>query len=122
MSLFTNAWATVVLSVMAEGTAPLGWQWQKDGVNLADDGRRVGAHSNVFVLLNAQVPDTGSYTVLVSNALGGVSRLVAQLVVADPFITAPPADWINPPCSGGTTARFALLRPKDGRILPCLCD
>ena len=103
LSLFTNAWATVVLSVMAEGTAPLGWQWQKDGVNLADDGRRVGAHSNVFVLLNAQVPDTGSYTVLVSNALGGVSRLVAQLVVADPFITAPPADWIGSP---GSNAYF----------------
>jgi alpha-tubulin suppressor-like RCC1 family protein len=55
---------TLVLNAMVTGGTPLYYQWQFDGHNLN------GATNAFFTLTNLQSADIGSYTVLVSNALG----------------------------------------------------
>jgi parallel beta-helix repeat protein len=57
------------------GTAPLYFQWYKDGVLLAGD------NASELVISNAQASDEGFYQVLVSNALGTAVSPAATLTV-----------------------------------------
>src|SRR5438034_9397355 len=61
--------------VIASGTAPLFYQWRKDGVPIA------GATNDQIVLAHAQFSDTGSYSVVVSNAEDSVTSTDALLTV-----------------------------------------
>jgi len=67
-----------VFSVVARGTAPLGYQWCKDGSLLA------GATNDALILTNLQFSDAGQYAVTVSNAAGSVTSSNAALVVNAP--------------------------------------
>ncbi len=90
-------------SVTATGTAPLVYQWQKDGDTIS------GATASRFTLANAQASDTGSYSVVVSNALGSVTSSNALLMVSvadsPPSIVAQPQGLIR---NQGTSAGFAV--------------
>lgn len=55
------------LSVSANGTGPLTYQWRKDGVAIT------GATSSYFSKSNAQTADAGAYTVVVANAQGSAT-------------------------------------------------
>jgi len=55
---------TVILTVSATGTAPLSYQWSRDGVTLA------GQTSKTLTLTGATPADSGDYTVTVSNSSG----------------------------------------------------
>jgi formylglycine-generating enzyme required for sulfatase activity len=68
----------VVFSVMATGTGPLSFQWKKGGADIAN------ATGAVFSIPSASKADSGSYTVLVSNALGSVTSEAASLTVLKP--------------------------------------
>lgn len=75
----------VQLSVVAQGTTPFFYQWQKNGTNIP------GATSTPYTILNAQASDSGNYTVIVSNIAGVVTSAVAVLTVnLPPTITAHP--------------------------------
>jgi hypothetical protein len=52
---------TVTLSATASGSPPLHYQWQLNGTNIDY------ATNNTLVLTNAQVSDSGYYTVIVTN-------------------------------------------------------
>lgn len=65
----------VTLRVQAEGPEPITYQWQKDGVSL------IGANGANYAIVSAQVSDSGTYTVLVSNPAGTVTSEAAELVV-----------------------------------------
>jgi hypothetical protein len=67
--------ANVTFSVTATGTAPLSYQWQKDGVNL------VGATNATLILSNVSTNDSSIYDVVVSNAFGSVTSWTAPLTV-----------------------------------------
>ncbi len=54
----------VVLTVSATGTAPLSYQWSRDGIPLA------GQTSKTLTLTGATPGDSGDYTVTVSNSTG----------------------------------------------------
>ncbi|MDO8469716.1 MAG: immunoglobulin domain-containing protein [bacterium] len=69
-----SASQTAAFSVIATGTAPLSYQWKKDGVT-------VGTNSNTLSITNAQATDAGSYTVTVSNAAGSITSNAATLTV-----------------------------------------
>ena len=75
------------LSVTATGTAPLNYQWLRNGVALAS------ATSSTFSLASAQVASAGSYTVRVTNAVGSVVSNGAALVVnaVPSFVSQPRA-------------------------------
>jgi len=82
---------TASLAVRAGGSEPLGLQWFRDGVPLADAGRVSGAWTSSLSLLNSQKEDEGHYRVVVTNLYGSVTSSVAILTVIDPAILTPPA-------------------------------
>jgi len=80
-----SAGATATFSVTATGTAPLSYQWRKDGSAIS------AATASLYTLPNAQVPDAGSYSVVVSNPAGSVTSANAVLTVnVPPTISAQP--------------------------------
>ncbi len=75
--------------VTATGTAPLSYQWRKNGANVA------GATSSTLTLTGVTTNQAGSYVVLVSNTAGSVTSSPAILTVnpasVAPTITTQPA-------------------------------
>ncbi len=76
-----TAGATITFSISATGVAPLSYQWQFDGTNLLDEGNITGSTSNSLIVINVSALNTGSYTVIVSNAYGSVISAAAALTV-----------------------------------------
>ena len=70
-----SAGQTAQFSVTATGTAPLAYQWQRNGVNIA------GATAENCSVVNAQSANAGSYRVIISNAAGSVTSTAATLTV-----------------------------------------
>ena len=69
---------TVSLNVVAEGTAPLRYQWKKGDTFLENQTNAT------LVITNAQLSTSGSYSVTVSNLLSSVQSTVAQVTITDP--------------------------------------
>ena len=65
------------VSVLAAGTAPLSYQWLKDGRPLP------GATTAGLTLPAFQTADVGNYSVVVTNAAGSVTSAAAALAVAN---------------------------------------
>ncbi|MCX6924845.1 MAG: immunoglobulin domain-containing protein, partial [Verrucomicrobia bacterium] len=102
----TNIASTLAsFSVLAAGDLPLGYQWRKDGVALNEGGNVVGAHTSTLILSNVFGVDGGAYSVVISNASGTITSLVATLTVFDPFITSQPASAVK---NAGTSAAFSV--------------
>ena len=72
----------VTLKVTARGTPPLSYQWKKDGKDLKD---KPGVRSDVLILDDVTVADSGRYSVVVSNGFGSASSAEATLVVGSPY-------------------------------------
>jgi hypothetical protein len=75
------------LYVLAGGSAPLTYQWQKDGVPIS------GATRSSYLRANLQAADAGAYAVVVANAQGSVTSGSAAITVVlpvPPVITTPP--------------------------------
>ena len=75
-----NEGNSVTFSVVATGTAPLTYQWKKNGSNIS------GATGSSYTISSAKSSDAGSYTVTVSNSAGSVTSIVANLTV-NPVLT-----------------------------------
>ena len=92
-----NAVATVggtaSFSVAALGADSLSYQWQFNGTNLVDNVRVSGSRTNVLNIVGILMSDAGSYSVIVSNALGATNSQSARLDVVKP---APTLTWTNP--------------------------
>ena len=67
---------TASFSVTAIGTAPLAYQWLKDGTNVL-----AGQTNSTLTLANLALPDAGAYSVIVTNAFGSNSSSSATLTV-----------------------------------------
>ncbi len=65
----------VSFAVSARGTAPLAYQWQFNGADVA------GATNTTLRLASVWRTDEGDYTVIVSNPAGSVTSQVARLTV-----------------------------------------
>ncbi len=102
--------ATVSFSVTATGTAPLSYQWYRNGTLI--NGATAATYSFV-----AQVADnTARYTVRVSNSAGSVTSGEAVLTVSStatsaPVITQQPTDQS---AAVGQTATFAIAANGGG--------
>jgi endonuclease G, mitochondrial len=70
-----NVGQGATFSVTANGTAPLGYQWQFNG------GAIAGATLSSYTKANAQLADGGNYSVIVSNSAGSVASSNAMLTV-----------------------------------------
>jgi invasion protein IalB len=100
-----TAGQTATFTVVAAGTAPLSYQWQKNGVNIT------GATSAGYTTPVTATSDSGStFDVMVSNTVGTVTSAAATLTVSAapvaPTITTAPA---NQTVSSGQTATFTVV-------------
>lgn len=75
VSQTVTAGANVTFSVAASGTAPLGYQWRWNGVNIS------GATSPTLTLSGVATNQAGSYLCVVSNAVGSATSAAATLTV-----------------------------------------
>jgi hypothetical protein len=80
----TNVFAgkSAALTVAATGTAPLNFQWLKNGSTIADGGAVSGALTNTLNFLPAAVNHSGNYSLVITNAAGAVTSSVAPLTVS----------------------------------------
>jgi uncharacterized repeat protein (TIGR03803 family) len=83
-SLTTLAGATVSLNVLAQGTAPLTYQWQVNGINMSDGGNLSGTLSPTLTLTSVTTDQSGNYAVLVASPSGLVTSFSATLTVLPP--------------------------------------
>ncbi|MBU4230867.1 MAG: immunoglobulin domain-containing protein, partial [Proteobacteria bacterium] len=91
---------SVSFTVVATGTAPLNYQWQKDTVNIGS------ATSATCTIPAAAADDAGNYRCLVSNMVNAVTSDVATLTVNTPVaITIQPVSQTNNP---GSSASFTV--------------
>lgn len=77
-SLSTAVGSKVTLVVVATGTLPLLYQWQRHGTSLP------GATASTLTLANAQTHHSGPYQVLVRNDYGAVTSDVATVLIEQP--------------------------------------
>jgi hypothetical protein len=70
---------SITFTATAQGTAPLSYQWKKDGEIIN------GATSSTYPIASSSVADSGSYTVTVSNvaSIAGVTSS-ANVLTVDP--------------------------------------
>lgn len=84
----TNVTAgSVAFDVMAAGFAPLTYQWQLDGSNIA------GATDTSLVVSNLVQSSAGSYSVIVNNQWGSIASSAAVLTVTQAI---PTVTWAAP--------------------------
>ena len=98
--------SSVTFSVVATGTAPLSYQWKKNGSNIS------GATSSTYKISSAKTSDAGSYTVTVSNSVGSVTSSAASLTVNKQIV--PDGTVVRSVKVDGLTATVTLkLIPND---------
>ena len=95
-----TAGGSATFSVGAGGTAPLSYQWRKDGAILP------GATDATLALANVQPAQAGNYTVDVTNVAGATTSSAARLVVNVPVtFTQQPLSQV---LTAGETALLAV--------------
>jgi len=70
-----------VFSAVVGGSAPLAYQWQRNGANLANGTGVSGATSNVLALTAVTTNSSGNYNLSVTNVFGAVASSVVTLSV-----------------------------------------
>ena len=98
-----NAGQAATFQVTASGTAPLGYQWQKNGSNIS------GANSSSYTTPVTSSADNGAvFTVNVSNSAGTAASTNATLTVnIGPSITTQPA--ASQTITAGQTVSFGVV-------------
>jgi hypothetical protein len=93
---------TATFSVVAKGTAPLSYQWQKNGTTIA------GATGTSYTTPNTTAADDGAtFRVVVSNSAGSVTSAGATLTVnTPPSIVAQPT---NASTGVGRSVTFSVV-------------
>jgi pectate lyase len=98
-------------SVVATGTAPLAYQWRKDGAPIA------GATTDTFSIPSAQLADNASYDVVVSNAVDSATSTPATLTVtvapAAPTITTDP---VSHTVNLGESVSFVVIASSESAL------
>ena len=105
---------TATFSVSAAGAAPLSYQWRKSGMNLVNGGNLSGVTTTNLMLTNIQTNNAGGYTVVVTNAYGSATSVVASLTVLP---VAPPDNGLyftNVTMTPDGRALFEVVTPSNG--------
>ena len=97
---------SAVFSVTATGTAPLSYQWLKNGAAIANGTKFSGATTTTLTVSSIAAADAGNYSITVTNPAGSVTSSGAALtVVTSPAITTPPTSLS---VAAGNAASFAV--------------
>ncbi|MEI7732004.1 MAG: immunoglobulin domain-containing protein, partial [Verrucomicrobiota bacterium] len=108
------------LSVTAEGTSPLSYQWFKGSSPI------LNANDNVLALANVQRADGTGYSVIITNQYGSITSSVATLTVLEgPSIVQSPLSFTGLVASVGSLTVSAKGAPplfyqwyKNGALIP----
>lgn len=73
----------IQLEVDVLGTAPFTYRWQKNGVDLVNDFRTSGTHTNILTIGYATNADTGNYQCLVQNGAGTTPSTLDAILVTN---------------------------------------
>lgn len=106
-----TAGAQLELSVDASGSAPLSFQWRKDGVAL--NGKTTAS----LVINNVTVADAGGYSVVVSNSVGSKVSSTASVSVVEPV--PPPLILVQPvsqTARQGLRVAFTVVASGSGQL------
>jgi hypothetical protein len=96
----------VTFTVVANGVAPLGYQWRFEGNPIP------GATSPTLALTNVQPSQSGDYSVVIFNTAGSIASAIAHLTVRrPPLILAHPASQLPRP---GSNAVFTVNATGNG--------
>lgn len=97
--------ADVTLAATAYGTAPMQFQWQHAGTNIA------GGTTNSFTITNVAAGSAGDYTLVLSDFTGSVTSSVATLAVTGmpiaPSLTSQPQNQVANPGANATFSASA---------------
>lgn len=80
--------SAVTLTVAARGTAPLAFQWYKDGIPLS------GATATSYVIPSLSAGNNGAYTVVVTSGANTLTSDAATVAVGTPSPADPFADYV----------------------------
>ncbi|HEY6903540.1 MAG TPA: immunoglobulin domain-containing protein, partial [Candidatus Acidoferrales bacterium] len=94
---------TATFSVAATGTAPMSYQWRKNGAGIS------GATGSAYQTPATTTSDNGSlFTVVVSNSAGSVTSNSATLMVTSPACVVSSGTWTNSALPQVETGMFRL--------------
>src|SRR5207244_6680257 len=76
--------ASDTITVIATGVPAPGYQWRFNRTNLADNAHIANSHSNTLAIASLLTGDAGNYDVIVSNAYGSVTSVLAFVKFSNP--------------------------------------
>jgi uncharacterized repeat protein (TIGR03803 family) len=109
---------TITLSVTAQSDQPFTYQWQENGTNLTDGGVISGSTTSALTFSGVTLANSGTYSVVVSDAIDTVSSSAAVLTVlpgTPPVASTATVHLFN----GGSDGAFpygGLVQGSDGNI------
>jgi hypothetical protein len=102
-----NPMGTAKFSVEAAGTAPLRYQWRRNGVALSDTAKLTGTDTPQLTVLQLAAGDLGDYDVVVANGIGS-PQLSATAVLGVSEAAAFSLQPVPAAARVGQPARFAV--------------
>jgi sugar lactone lactonase YvrE len=100
---------TVILSAAASAPNAPTFQWQKNGVNVANGGKFSGATTNTLTITSVTTAEAGTYTLVATNSVATDTSDNAVLLVD----AVPPSFTTQPPPTqtvlAGATATFTVV-------------
>lgn len=103
---------TISLSVVADGSPTLTYEWKRNNVPLTDDGRISGATTANLTITGAIVADGGNYTVTVANSFNPAATSASVYV----NVLGPGA--FNPDFSfNGSSTVWDIAPTADGKFI-----
>ena len=112
---FIGPGGSASFTVLASGSSPLSYSWQKNGASLPDGGHYSGSATATLTVSNADSNDAASYRCIVTNAYGSATSSPAMLtLITNAFGSGP---LTNIPTLSGDTANDARAVTSDGRYV-----
>jgi len=98
-SMTMPADSTINFAILAAGTGPFTYQWQKNSVNLSNGNGISGVTTPALMIAGLESGDAGNYRCVVTNSYGSVNSNAATLTVS----AGPCGTMTNASFEGGNT-------------------